>query len=233
MSQEETYIPGVGNNSYGAKEGPYARRSAGGFENVHHKMNDETYVSPGGNAKAASASSQKSGGHVVGFLYSISSGMEECWMVNIGKNTIGRSSDCNICLGEMTVSKVHAYLNVRRMKSTGKLTASIQDAGSSTSVFVNEKELESAEIQACKHMDVLTIGENYKLLLLLIDAEDFGLSIAENFMPAEIEVESEAPVTPNFNPEGNPYDHNRRRSMEDTVDASGMKYTTPGGTKFM
>ena len=232
MSQEETYIPGVGNNGYGAKEGPYARRNAGGFDKVHHKMNDETLVSSGGKAK--SPSPQKNNGHVVGFLYSISSGMEECWMVNIGKNTIGRSPECNICLGEMTVSHVHAWLNVRRMKSTGKLTASIQDAGSSTSVFVNEQELASGEIHACKHMDVLTIGENYKLLLLLIDAEDFGLSVAESFIPAEVEEEEpEIPATPNFNPGNNPYDHNRRRSMDETVDASGTKGTTPGGTKFM
>lgn len=234
MSQEETYIPGVGNNSYGNQSGPYARRNAGGFENVKYNVNDDTVISSAGNAQASSGSSQKkSGGHVYGFLYSISSGSRECWMIKNGKNTIGRSSECDICLEEMTVSKFHAYLNVRQMKSTGKLTASIQDAGSSTSIFVNDEELESGEIHSCKHMDVLTIGENYKLLLLLIDAEDFGLSVSENFMKAEVvEEEPEIPSAANNNG-GNPYDHNRRRTAQGTVDASGMQSTTPGGTKYM
>lgn len=230
MSQEETYIPGVGNNPYGNQGGPYARKNAGGFENVNNKTTDDTFVSPG--AKANSASSHKSnGGHVVGFLYSISSGVEESWTVNIGKNAIGRSSECKICLQEMTVSGVHAYLNVRKMKSTGKLTASIQDAGSSTSIFVNDMELESGQIHPCKHMDVLTIGENYKLLLLLIDAEDFGLSVAENFIPAEAEEEKQPFESKDKG--GNPYDHNKRQTVGGTVDASGMQSTSPGGTKFM
>ena len=233
MSQEETYIPGVGNSSYHSKEGPYSRRPIGGFEK-NNQVSDETYVSSVHNVKSSSQIQKPSGAPVVGFLYSIScSGIGEYWPIHVGKNTIGSSEDCSIQLAEMTVSEHHANLNVKQMKSTGRLTASIQDVGSKTGIYLNDEELDY-EIHTCKHMDVLTIGENYKLLLLLIDAQDCGLSVSENFVPAEVKKEEqEIPFGPNTASGNNPYDHNRRRTIDGTVDANGMQSTTPGGTKFM
>ena len=233
MSQEETYIPGVGNNAYSGQNGPYSRKQMSGNENVMNKISNETFVSSAQQINVASNQPQKvNKAPVVGFLYSISGGIGEYWTVHIGKNTIGRSSDCNIQLPEMTVSDHHANLNVKQMKSTGKLTASIQDVGSKTGIYLNDEELDY-EIHSCKHMDILTIGENYKLLLVLIDAEAFGLSVAENFIPAEVKENetTDIPVVPTHN--SNPYDHNRRRMMDLTVDANGMQSTPPGGTKFM
>jgi hypothetical protein len=53
-------------------------------------------------------------------------------------------------------------------------------------------------------------------------------------LPAEVkEEEPEIPFGPNSASGNNPYDHNRRRTIDGTVDANGMQSTTPGGTKFM
>ena len=74
---------------------------------------------------------------VVGFLYSISrQGEGEYWPVKLGRNTIGRSSNCSIQLCEASVSDLHASLNVKIMKSTGRLVASVRDEGSKTGLFL-------------------------------------------------------------------------------------------------
>ncbi len=71
------------------------------------------------------------GAPVVGFLYSISrQGIGEYWPLHIGSNKIGRSGNCDICLKEGTVSDIHAELNIKQMKTTHKILASIKDIGS-------------------------------------------------------------------------------------------------------
>lgn len=122
---------------------------------------------------------------VVGFLYSISrQGFGEYWPLYIGSNSVGRSADCDICLPEKTVSANHALINVKQMKTTKKVIASIRDDRSSTPIFVNDEELEY-EAHEIKDKDILTIGENYQLLVVLIDAEKYGLKVSENFQPTE------------------------------------------------
>jgi hypothetical protein len=39
----------------------------------------------------------------------------------------------------------------------------------------------------CKNGDIITIGDNYELLLILIDAPTLGLSVSENFIAIETE----------------------------------------------
>lgn len=132
---------------------------------------------------------------VVGFLYSISrQGWGEYWPLHVGNNKIGRSSECDICLPEATVSSHHADLNIKQMKTSKKVIASIRDIGSKTGIFVNDEELEY-DAHNVHDKDVLTIGESYKLLVILIDAEKCGLEISENFQPSnDIPVDAPDPI---------------------------------------
>lgn len=169
---------------------------------------------------------------VLGFLYSISrQGIGEYWPIHVGRNTIGRDATSDIVLAEYTVSGLHASLSVRKMKSNGKVIALIRDEGSKTGLLVNGEEL-GYEGHECFNGDIITIGCNYTLLLVLINAEEAGLSVAEHFEDALVEEEEDfIPVSPiNQNrPTFNPYDHNNRS----TIAMDGNVGEEPGGTKFM
>lgn len=118
---------------------------------------------------------------VVGFLYSVSKpGCVEYWPLHLGTNTIGRSEDSNVVLREKSVSKNHAVINLKLMRQSGEVIASIRDVGSKNGMYVNEVELDY-EQHVCKSGDILTIGFNYKLLLILVSAAKLGLKVSENF----------------------------------------------------
>lgn len=130
---------------------------------------------------------------VVGFLYSISrQGIGEYWPIKLGRNTIGRSASCDIQLAEASVSDLHASISVKIMKSTGRLVASIRDEGSKTGLFLNDDELDYNNY-SCKNLDVIVVGANYRILIILVDAPEYGLIAAENFVAADVTYES-APV---------------------------------------
>lgn len=231
MSQEKTVVPGLGDfNSTNPKSKLYSRTST--------QVNSETYnrgtivpgmeqMAPG--VKVSEPNDGKSS-PVVGFLYSISrQGIGEYWPVHLGSNKIGRIETCDICLKEHTVSDIHAELNVKQMKTTHKVLASIKDVGSKNGIFVNDDELDYSTHE-CFNNDLITIGLNYKLLLILIDVETLGLSVSNDFIP--VEEEEDIP----FPPHGggfNPYDHNNRTTNGGTVAMDGSQGTEPGGTKYM
>ena len=75
--------------------------------------------------------------------------------------------------------------------------------------------------------DLILIGHNYKLLLLLIDAERYGLTVAKDFVPA---IEENLPMQRGF---FNPYSGQDRPKYEGTVDLSGDKFDDPGNTNIM
>lgn len=169
---------------------------------------------------------------VIGFLYSISrQGIGEYWPVHVGRNTIGRDTGNDIVLAEYTVSGLHASLSVRKMKSSNKVIALIRDEGSKTGLLVNGEEL-GYEGHECFNGDIITVGCNYTLLLILVNAEEAGLSVAEHFEDALVEDEEELIPVPPVNqgrPTFNPYDHNNRS----TIAMNGSVGEEPGGTKFM
>ena len=66
------------------------------------------------------------------------------------------------------------------MSSTHRLIASIRDIGSKNGMYLNEEELDY-DNHSCKANDIITIGKCYKLIMLLVDAEQLGLSVAEDF----------------------------------------------------
>ncbi len=230
MKQDETFVRG-GNN-------PYARSRGGqrtGSETYIPGMND---VTPGSVPSQASPQA-KPNTPVVGFLYSISrKGIGEYWPLHLGTNTIGRSEDNDICLKEMSVSSKHATLSIKQMKSTHKLIASIRDTGSKTGMFLNDEELDY-ENHTCKANDIITVGSSYKLLLILIDAEEYGLSVAEGFVEDKQSTEDDF----GFQAQGGfgdatqskfrPYSADNRNVDTGTVDLSGAGFEEPGGTEMM
>lgn len=172
---------------------------------------------------------------VVGFLYSISrQGFGEFWPLHVGSNSIGRSPERDIYLPEQTVSDRHASLNIKQLKSTKKILASIRDEGSKNGIYVNNEELDY-DAHEVKNHDIITIGDNYKLLVILIDAEEMGLSISEDFQPVD-----EAPAKPeNFdNHFANPLETNAMYNSENRVENGtiAMDGSTPapkGRTRFL
>lgn len=170
----------------------------------------------------------------VGFLYSISRrGIGEYWPLHLGTNTIGRASDCDVRLMEMSVSDHHAAISIKQMKTTHRLIASIRDIGSKNGIFLNEEELDY-ENHNCKSNDLIVIGRCYKLLLLLVDAEQSGLSIAEDFVPINDNSTDNGDMAQDFTRSNfNPYTSKGRNVETGTVDLSGSQFDEPGKTNFL
>jgi len=198
------------------------------FENPYARPDGGTYV-PGiqENAPQVKIDTNKQRQEpCVGFLYSISRhGTGEYWPLHVGRNIIGRSSECEICLKEETVSQKHAMIMIKKQKTTGKFIASIRDEGSKTGIFVNDNEL-GYDAYDCKNNDVILIGENYKLLFVLIQPSEYGLSVAENFRPVD---EEEAPQESN-KIANTPTLYQARNWDTGTVDLNGGDFEDGGNT---
>ena len=156
---------------------------------------------------------------VVGFLYSISrQGIGEYWPIKLGRNTIGRSESCDIQLAEASVSDLHASLSVKIMKSTGRLVASIRDEGSKTGLFLNDDELDYNNY-SCKNLDVVVVGASYRMLIILVDAPEYGLSAAENFVSTEISTQPVANNVANVpNVSEDPFARPSHINVNETID---------------
>lgn len=132
-----------------------------------------------------------SGKPVIGFLYSVSrTAAGEFWPLHIGQNTIGQAPNCDIVLPEGTVSSEHAVLVVRKMKNPEKVIASISDARSTNGTMLNGVSLGFAA-EECKNGDILTIGDNYELFLILVDTATLGLGVSKDFIPVAAPEEEE------------------------------------------
>ena len=123
---------------------------------------------------------ESDGKPIAGFLYSVSrTAAGEYWPLHFGENTIGRAEDCDICLPEMTVSERHAILYIRKMRTKPDYIVELEVRGENGG-FVNQEEVGSVPLP-CKDRDFLTIGDNYVLLLILINPFELGMQVAENF----------------------------------------------------
>ena len=184
-----------------------------------------------------SSSSQKKDDNevVVGFLYSVSrQGLAEFWPLHLGTNTIGKSPDNDVCLLEGSVSNSHATISIKQMKTTGKLISFVRDIGSKSGIYLNETELDY-EGHSCQNGDIITIGDAYKLLLILVDSNELGLSAAGNFIEIEEEIipERTVEVVEQSAPSSDAYERRGSRNSLETIDASGTDLSDPGETKFM
>lgn len=120
---------------------------------------------------------------VIGFLYSISrGGITEYWPLHLGRNTIGCSNNNDIILLESSISSFHAVIHVMR---TDKLKVYIQDDNSVNGTVVNGKDLDFV-IHECRNGDIIEIG-NYQLYLIIIDSDEIGLKVSDEFVGHEEE----------------------------------------------
>lgn len=180
--------------------------------------------------KASTSPRQNQEKPVIGFLYSISrSLLGEYWPLHVGQNTIGASPDCDVVLPEATVSQEHAVLVIRKMKNPEKVIASLSDARSTNGTIRNGQSL-GFTAEECFNGDILTFGDNYTCLLVLIDASSCGLSHSDSFIPLEEEQNNASGV--NF---GDDYDYVGTGSDPDETvfDGVGGRPSGKGYTQTM
>ena len=126
---------------------------------------------------------KESGKPIVGFLYSVSrTNMGEYWPLHVGLNTIGSSAKCDVQLMEGTISNEHAELVIRQLKNPAKTIASITDARSTNGTMINGESLGFSPVE-CFNGNVITFGENYQCVFILIDAASLNLKVADGFIP--------------------------------------------------
>lgn len=200
MSQKKTVIqglepnPNVGKKQQSEPTGFYARnnrsvKSRGtivpGMMDYQQSAADEATQMP--RQQQPKARPVATGKPVVGFLYSVSRvASGEFWPVCIGRNVIGKNADADICLAEATVSDNHAILVVRQLKNTGGVVAAIGDKLSTNGTLVNGEPtpIDGGALE-CHDGDIITIGNNYELVFVLIDVAKLGLSVSPGFIPVD------------------------------------------------
>lgn len=161
---------------------------------------------------------RQDGKPVVGFLYSVSrTAMGEYWPLYVGRNTIGQKSECDIPLLEATVSGEHAVIVVRMKKPSGEIIAAIKDTESSNGTLLNGMSIDFDAVE-CHSGDVITVGNNYELVLVLVDTAKLRLKTSTAFIPVESADSVENPMQSNYM-QSNP-------SMQSDPSKRGTK---PGG----
>lgn len=113
---------------------------------------------------------------VVGVLFSISRGLlGEIFPLYLGRNVIGQTANCDICLREKSVSSEHAILYIRKDGNTAQLNMTITDYNSTYGTTVNEMDARY-ETLPINENDVLTIGKHYQFLVKVFDVENARLT---------------------------------------------------------
>lgn len=79
------------------------------------------------------------------------------------------------------MSQEHAVLVIRKMKKPEKVIASISDARSTNGTMINGESLGFTAVE-CHNGDILTFGESYEFVLILIDVKELGLKPSDNFI---------------------------------------------------
>ena len=228
MSQSKTIIQGFepdGSNKGGYGKGPeggpsFYSRSSGGQQPARGTIvpgmsgQPEQPFSQGGvtNAAPQPRATANSGKPVVGFLYTISrTPVGEYWPLHIGPNTIGQDAACDIVLKEGTISSHHAQIVVRQIKNSGQIIAAITDTMSTNGTMINGETIGFTPTE-CKNGDVITIGNNYELIMILIETMKLGLKVAEHFIP--VPADDDTYTDTSFSPGPRPFFP--QRSPQDT-----------------
>lgn len=202
MSQNKTRFPGMEN----AANNPYSREMPHMGGNVEPMRSEGKETRFPGKELGEKGSRQPEGKPIRGFLFSISRGIVgEYWPLRQGKNTIGSSPECDIYLPEATVSEEHASITVRILEKQNKTIASLKDTDSTNGTKINGEDVDF-DANPCKNGDIIRFGTNYECLLVLIDTNEAGLKVAENFIDIDEEPDflSEDPDSP-YRPAQDPY----------------------------
>lgn len=194
MSQNKTIVPGVdydglGNNEYDeelygklySRSGTDDNRtciagSPGMLQAPHQDM-----TAAGANA-AGTATAEHGPRNiamqervVVGCLFSISRGLlGEIFPLYLGRNIIGYTPNCDVCLKEKTVSSEHAILYIRKEGQQADYSMTITDYNSEYGTTVNDCD-GRYETLTVRENDVITIGRHYRLIVKIFNAEAAGL----------------------------------------------------------
>lgn len=195
MSQNKTIIPGFDYEASGNKEydnsTQYDENAMSGLYSRSGADVNRTYIAgspemvqpgqgsaaqPGGLSTGALRQVVMQDRVVVGCLFSISRGLlGEIFPLYLGKNIIGRSPKCDVCLKEMTVSPAHAILHIRKDGSpAARYNVSVTDWESEYGTSVNNADARFDTL-AVNENDVIKIGKHYKLLVKLFDTDAAGL----------------------------------------------------------
>lgn len=178
---DKTNVPGFeddysysGSSSHHAPNNPNFKTSGSkGNETVISGLENDNVSSKGvkDNAK---------GKPIVGMFYSVShTAYGEFWPLYLGANKIGRASENDVVLYEGTVSTNHAILTV--LRDEDGLYAAIENAEGVNGVKLNGKSIRLNR-KECNNMDIITVGKNYELLLMLIDCDKYGLTTSVDFI---------------------------------------------------
>ena len=175
---------------------------------------------------------------LIGVLYSISAGIEgELFPVYVGRNTIGSDMSCDICLRETSVSAHHGMLLARKQfneEGQEYINVILSDSNSTYGTIVNGERLNFEKV-TCSDGDVITIGQNYVLVLSLFNALN-KLSIASGFdrIPEPVKVEEEMksplPSEPNIVIGGmpvNPIEDHSSNITQDLEDNTAVDFYKP------
>lgn len=177
---DKTYVPGADAEWSSSKARSHEALN-NPFSESKKSTGDGTVISglDSKDEKSRVPSGNKKNKPIVGFLYSMSrTPFGEFWPLYLGPNKIGRAKTNDVVLGEGTVSSDHAILTV--LKDDEGIFAAIENNGVN-GVKVNGKSIRLDRVE-CNNMDLIKIGKNYELLVFLIDAEKYGLTLAEEFI---------------------------------------------------
>lgn len=247
---QDTYVPGMNGGAAQQPSYPSAPQAPQSpYQGGSTMVAGMGAVPQAPRAPHADETNDRSNTPVVGFLYSISkNGFPEFWPLYVGVNKIGKGAGMDIRLGEASVSDHHANINIKKMRTSGgRLVASIIDAGSKNGVILNDEELDY-DPHSLKNEDIITIGCNYKLVLLLVDPVNYNLEVAPDFVEVAVEepqtpffgrnADNSATVVPGMRPVGMPTPppspYNSVRIEDETVNMNGgASGLNAGGTKIM
>lgn len=194
---DKTYVPGLEDDNYvhrtepkhdfsSTKKDLHASPAKSSREGtVVPGLDDDDAPARGRTAVSITRGSATKSKPIVGFLYSVSkSSFGEFWPLYLGPNSIGSSNESDIVLNEGTVSSEHALITIHKDEDPEEIFAVLEDTHSTNGVKLNGKSIRFERME-CKHMDIIRIGKNYELLVLLIDTGALGLHPSENFVEVQ------------------------------------------------
>ena len=185
MSQNKTRFPGMEDSDQSKSSASGSIYSRGGYAGGKKERMTQIPGLTHDIQEVKPALPSLIGKPIRGFLYSISRGVVgEFWPLRQGKNTIGSSPNCDICLPEATVSEEHASITMRILETQGKTIASLKDTDSTNGTKINGADVDF-DANAIKNGDIIRFGLNYECLLILIDTKEAGLKVAKDFLPID------------------------------------------------
>lgn len=167
IGSQKTYIPGMG-------EEPLASS----VQNVSQSKDQHVNNGIIGETRMISLQNRV----VVGVLFSVSRGLlGEIFPLYLGRNLIGKSQNCDVCLHENTVSSEHAILYIRKNNSIAShYDITLTDYNSQYGSTVNDED-GRYETLSVKENDILTIGRHYKFIIKIFDVDETVFREDEEF----------------------------------------------------